>query len=775
MRQSFPLQALALALGVSALYYAPVLVGKVPLPTDLLASFPPWERVASDVWRPTQHAEMGDLIDLMYPWRQYLGEAFRNGQLPFWNPRTFAGSPFLADPIAAVFYPFNWLYGALPVHLVWSLLFPLRTVLIVFFTALFVRRIGATRSGALFAGFLFGVSGFMMTLQGWPLVDVLMWTPLLLLCIRELRRRPRARNAAVLALPLAMPVLAGHPEVCAYAISTVLAYAVYQLLAGLRRGRTSSWAIRYSGAFLLAAGLAVGICAVQLVPSLDWLPRITRRLAGTGVHLPVRTLLLLVSRDSVSNPHPIDLWVPDRCGYMGVGTLLLAPLAFFARRRTEAAFFGLLTLSSAGVVFGLWPFSPLFRSTPGFQSLPGHRLLGLLDFGLAVLAGLAFTALQGRRRSRARQPFQIAIWIASTAAVAVGIGILGSLLTGTPRVGFLRSTASAAVLLVASALAIGGALLWPRRRREFGAAAALTIAFDLISFSIGHVPFVSPASIFPDAPLFRFLKAHTPGHERVLFLFATAPLNTEMMYGLDTPAGYPQVLRRTSRFMSPLNDANPKDNFLRAFFASRILPERHLLDLLSVRFLVANTYNDSAETLSRLERVFPLRWSEGTIRVFENSEALPRAYSVPLSGIREVPREDPAEEVFPPALDGRRSVVLEGLASGASYGNPGPPAEVSLFQEDMSSVSGQVRGEAASVLVLSQAYYPGWRATVDGRETEILRANFMFSAIFLPPGAHRFVLKFRPVHFDAACGVSALSLTVVVVLLSGRRRILGRR
>jgi uncharacterized membrane protein YfhO len=65
-------------------------------------------------------------------------------------------------------------------------------------------------------------------------------------------------------------------------------------------------------------------------------------------------------------------------------------------------------------------------------------------------------------------------------------------------------------------------------------------------------------------------------------------------------------------------------------------------------------------------------------------------------------------------------------------------------------------------LVRAYTYYPGWRATVDGRPTEILRANYAFMALPLGPGEHRVELRYRPVSLTFGAVVSGLSLLVVI-------------
>ena len=82
----------------------------------------------------------GDILHYFYPYRDYAAEAFRSGRIPLWNPFTFLGAPFLANPQAAVLYPLHWPLSWLPVtkQIYWSA--ALHTWLLGFGGYLLMRR-----------------------------------------------------------------------------------------------------------------------------------------------------------------------------------------------------------------------------------------------------------------------------------------------------------------------------------------------------------------------------------------------------------------------------------------------------------------------------------------------------------------------------------------------------------------------------------------------------------------------------------------------------------
>src|SRR5262249_13615535 len=145
-----------------------------------------------------QHAEMGDTITQIYPWHALAGQSLRQGVVPLWNSRQLSGSPFAANDQSQVFYPLAWTFIFLPGPFAWTFSVFLKVALAGWFTALFVRSIGATPGAALASGVAFGFGGYITAWQGFPLADSAIWIPLGCLGIQFLRREPTGRHIALI-------------------------------------------------------------------------------------------------------------------------------------------------------------------------------------------------------------------------------------------------------------------------------------------------------------------------------------------------------------------------------------------------------------------------------------------------------------------------------------------------------------------------------------------------------------------------------------------------
>ena len=168
---------------------------------------------------------------------------------------------------------------------------------------------------------------------------------------------------------------------------------------------------------------------------------------------------------------------------------------------------------------------------------------------------------------------------------------------------------------------------------------------------------------------------------------------------------------------------------------------------------------------------------DGDTLVWENRAAFPRAFVVPEAV--EVPDGPSAmERLMHGPFDPARQVLVEpgGRGELASAERPAPPAPPSapaprtdlvparVERDTSSSLTVQATTADGGYLVVSDAYYPGWRAAVDGREVDVLRANYLFRAVPLPAGEHEVVFWFDPPPLRRGAVISAVGLGAATIL-----------
>jgi hypothetical protein len=145
--------------------------------------------------------------------------------------------------------------------------------------------------------------------------------------------------------------------------------------------------------------------------------------------------------------------------------------------------------------------------------------------------------------------------------------------------------------------------------------------------------------------------------------------------------------------------------------------------------------------------------------LYENTRALPRAYLVPTA--RRVPDLDAAIAAIG-SVDPRREVLVEDVSIAGSTGAAyrAVPVEHRGDEIEMSVDAGP-----GGYLVLSEVFYPGWRAEVDGAAATIHRANGIFQVLRLGPGEHRVQFRYRPSAYAWGRAISTAGLVLAVALL----------
>ena len=91
---------------------------------------------------------------------------------------------------------------------------------------------------------------------------------------------------------------------------------------------------------------------------------------------------------------------------------------------------------------------------------------------------------------------------------------------------------------------------------------------------------------------------------------------------------------------------------------------------------------------------------------------------------------------------------------------------IKLVSYEANSLRYEVDSKQGGIVVFSDIYYPGWTATVDGKDVPVARANYILRAIRVPAGKHEVVMTFDPqtVHTTEAIAYGALALLALIIL-----------
>jgi len=243
-------------------------------------------------------------------------------------------------------------------------------------------------------------------------------------------------------------------------------------------------------------------------------------------------------------------------------------------------------------------------------------------------------------------------------------------------------------------------------------------------------------------------------------------------------------------------------------FASLIEPQPNLshvvfdkyrspfFDVLNVRYVITHEFTATGDFAPPLSGYDLLAADEG-VTLYENTKAMPRAFFA-IETI-EVPSHIEALRVLSSSdFDPHSTVVIEQATTAAASPQTGSvrvsnfndrysqlfsgmlllaPATATIIDDKRNRVTIQTENGADGLLVLSDNYYPGWRAYVDGVAAEILRANCTMRAVKVPTGSHLVSFVFMPASFIASTyvslGAAGLTLAALILLAFKRQRIVS--
>jgi len=291
--------------------------GKTLLPVDALTQFEPYRTALGE--RQVQNGLLADLILQNYPWKQFLVESVRSRSLPLWDPYTFSGHPFLANGQHSALYPLTWLAYLLPISRAFGVFTVLQLGIAGLAMYVFARVIRANCTGALIAGIVFELSGFLVVSVVHPMIIAgAAWLPLVLAFVECTITRRRLWHQSRTMLPwalagavtLGLQTLAGHAEISYFVVLVTAGYAAWRLVLQLVTHPRDAWRREVVGpaaGVVLTVVLGLGLGGVQLIPFYEAVRDSFRQGAVSladvrGWAYPMRRVVTFLIPDFFGNP-----------------------------------------------------------------------------------------------------------------------------------------------------------------------------------------------------------------------------------------------------------------------------------------------------------------------------------------------------------------------------------------------------------------------------------------------------------------------------------------
>lgn len=702
------------------------------------------------------------------PWRVLVNDALRHGHLPLWTPLPGMGAPLMANHQSAVFYPPNFLSLILPPEVAISVLAVLHLSLAGVGMVRLARRIGLGDFGSAVAGLSFGLSGY-LTGRLWFITinNAVAWLPWIVLASTPplFGAGPNEggagglRSLLTLSALIALQLLAGHAQSSFYTLLLAGAWVVWHSLLPSSNRERGNYQSPMTSLFFFTLAILFALCltAIQLIPTFELLresPRATAAeydFAMTYSLWPWR-LFTFVIPSFFGHPADHNYWgyaaFWEDNAYIG-----LLPLAFaiygltlvYRRDHREAenkiipfsvrslAIFSLLT-AAVSILLALGKNTPIFavfyRYVPGFNLFQAPaRMLIWYTFAVSLLAGVGAHHWRASERKR----YGARLGIAGSLAM-LALGIAGMYFIANPRaVTFGSGLTWAAVFAVVMFVII---LIQPESVNRWRWLALAFIALDLGLAAVR----LNPTG---DAALYH-LRSH----------FTLAPERGRIFQ--YTEDEYRVKFREFFSFKSfDVLDAQAlRDSLLPNLFVLDGMASANNFDpLLSARYAEYVKAMETSPQLMNLADVRAVVKPIGIVAV--RSEPASRLRIV--YNARTVDSGDAAlAAITSPTFDPDAEAILEHAPSTSKF---------PVLALDPNRFSAAVALERDGYVILSDTYYPGWRASVDGNPQPILRADYNFRAVAVPAGTHTVIFEYAPFSVTLGLIITALALILWMALL----------
>lgn len=774
-----------------------------------------------------------DLLNQFLPFQSLVSEALRAGRIPHWNPWIFGGQPLMADVQIGVWYPPNWLHLIAPPGWAFGWLTALHMAWMLAGGWMLGRRLGLRPEAAALGTFLFALQPMTALRPGLGhviYVYTLAWLPWMGWAMLGLTQRPNWGRCCLAALILAMPWLAGAPQIAFYGWALTGVAALWPPVENPAPWRSRlAWA---TGTIALAGTLA----AIQILPTFLYMSQSFGR-SGAGAweyitngSLRPRLLTMFLNPSFFGPGNQPTLYrggieaYGETCGYLPLWGIaaLAAPMLWRWRRNETAPHFRRLqalglAAAALGLILAMGKYTPIFavfyRFVPGFDRFRVPARLMLV--AVAGLAGLSALGLHQTLEAKSPKRNQIiapafsiliaagAVWALYLCRDAIWRAWEPAFASADPglakiNLAYGRYALAGALKVTGFALAGGTALAVLARARLAPAwarwAPAALAAAELVWLAAPMTPSANANTLanreYRRSDLVEAITGANGGG-RILWLddmidWRLKNVQPEMwpnrllMHRLSDARGYyPVRLDAYTALVNVMAGIPPaRETGGRLLVPNIALPE--LLTTMGVDTVV------SSRELSSIPGMQALSTVPGAGRSFKTwrwtgyrglAFAAPLQIASPVEGAAWMGQLAAAAGAAHRLNEERRTGAFETIVAGPDIAEAGLALIGAidgryLVEADMPAPG---RMEISTdfpenaLLFVSQCAWDGWRAQIDGEEAPLFRVSGAFMGVAVPRGTHDVALRFETPGFASGWKLTLAALLIMALGLVRRR------
>lgn len=730
-----------------------------------------------------------DNFTFNFPYKAVFSDFLKKSELPLWNPYAAFGFPQYAQAITAAFYlPDLILFRFLPLIPAFNYALLFHLIMIAVFTFLFARSLGISPQGSFLTAFIFTFCGWILGLLGavqnfYPLT----WFPITLWLIELYFQKRKAVYLCLSALTLASSILASFPQITLYVIYACSFYYFWRLFSFKSSAKFEKPKAIGLLNWLLIVTLAAGLSSVWLLPLLEvvkFSPRaegVNTAYAQQGSFNPLFLTFNIYPNLLLGKYGVIGRYI---CLYIGILPLLFSFFSLKDKRNNSTAIFFIILLIFS-LLLSLGKYNPLywlFLNLPGFSFFrQPWRILFLFEFSLAILAGFGFENLSSKNKTKNllvvsllliaaivpvivlfTKPYLIKLLPESKMTLALNnlqpISLLLpvtflfmtaiSILLYQKRFLTLHSFKNLALLVIVLDLSLFG---WQGR------------AFDFFSIKKYRDYFYNSAGgnfLKNDRGIYRIYSLPVPHEDAIgseLYpskenywrdLMNLLLTSNNMLFKVQSIAqsDFALGLQSTIKINEIVEGEKAEGHQYDPLAAKKLEELSKLLGFLNVKYVLAKeTINPSRYRLVNKDKWY---------KIYQNLDFMPRA--IVITNFSRISKPL-IPEIKSLKTDLRLSKYLDANLQNQNF-------KATILKYESTEVIIGVKTEKKGYLLLTDTYYPGWKATVNGKEAKIYLSDYVFRAVKIPAGESVVKFRFEPESFKKGLLVSLASLLTWAIL-----------
>jgi len=726
-----------------------------------------------------------DIEFLFAPYQLLKRDMFLNGHIHLWNPYVFSGVPYEANMGSGptIFYPLSFIYYLFPVEHALVYNFIIHFTLAGYFMYLFGRYgLRSSVIPSVTGGVAFSFSGFFITHLIHTFIIGGAWLPLLFLSLKLSVEKKSIPFIIITGIISCILLLSGFIQLTYYIYCGLTVFWLW-LLIDRFKDRSLRDKIFLFILFPLICIIAVLLSSIQLLPFLEFLNVTLRETGGAEIAntycMTWQRLVTFIIPDFHGRPcmepfksgfypqNDKNYWVYwETCGYTGITALVMSFVAIgYSKIRLKWFFLLLFILSLMASMTDNTPFYKFFITfMPFYKSLRSHgRFIILMTFSLSSLSITGMDELSNiTGKGRKVQGIIYFFIFLSIAAIIMAI-IISSYPDATKipaEYGSIIPEKKNGIIIFAFIMSITTIVMVLKSfniisRNILVLSLLIITVIDMAIFGFTFNPPVNSKSFYKKT-IKSQLTDYSPGDGRVVNLNWNDYVNRGQIEGFETVQGFdPLAISYYMKYLyysqyETLPDSKDMQyliNFSNSFIIKNYINNK-MIDLLNGKYINVTDINSADEPV-----------------LYQNVNLLPRAAVFYNYRFMEGDDEELLDLLSSKEFDIRKELILSCPVDLQSFPEKSfEKASIIKYTEDLIEI--EVNVTTPAMLFLSEIYYPGWKASVDGKIEEIYRADYIFRAVPIKePGKHHVRVYFSPMSYKAGKIISITTIFLIICYL----------